>query len=325
MSHCVMNNITHRRQGLLEAMEQQQVSIAKAGIIASLSARCSVLAAANPKHGSYNMSKTVAENLNMAKPILSRFDLVFILRDRANAQLDRLVSDNIMNLHRKTGGGTDHSNPVATTQHETDYAPAKASGRVPLSDRLRWVNSFQKQALPADLVRDYIAYAREYCKPKLTPEASAVLKDYYMKLRYPVGAKAAAETVPITTRQLEALIRLCQARAKACLREFVLEEDALDVVELMGLSVEQVHSDESGALDRSRGGAGGQSNRKMKKAFVAELHRVIGISADCTIEDLRRIAETVNCGLSEFHGLIEDIRNAGVLLKKSGGTFRISS
>jgi DNA helicase MCM8 len=112
---------THRLIGLLEAMEQQQVSIAKAGIVASLSARCSVLAAANPKHGSYNMGKTVAENLNMAKPILSRFDLVFILRDRANTNLDRLVSNNIMDLHRKTGS-TDHSNTTNTTQNEVRYA-----------------------------------------------------------------------------------------------------------------------------------------------------------------------------------------------------------
>lgn len=281
-------------------MEQQQVSIAKAGIVASLAARCSVLAAANPKHGSYNMSKTVAENLNMAKPILSRFDLVFILRDRANANLDRLVSNNIMNLHRTTAADTSSNTKGAQTENQFDYSKPKTGVRMPLPDRLQWVNSFQKQALPAALVRDYIAYAREYCKPKLTPEAASVLKDYYMKLRYPSGATAAIDTVPITTRQLEALIRLCQARAKACLRDFVLEEDALDVVELMGLSNEQVHSDESGALDRTRGGAGGQSNRKMKKLFVAELHRVIGVGAECNLEDLVSIPLVRRCKLSHY-------------------------
>jgi DNA replicative helicase MCM subunit Mcm2 (Cdc46/Mcm family) len=96
------------------------------------------------------------------------------------------------------------------------------------------------------------------------------------------------DTVPITTRQLEALIRLCQARAKACLRDFVLKEDALDVVELMSSSVEQVHSDEKGNLDVSRGGAGGKSNRKMKKAFVGELQHIVGIEAECTLDDLVR-------------------------------------
>lgn len=163
-------------------MEQQQVSIAKAGVVASLPARCSVVAAANPKHGSYNMSKTVAENLNMAKPILSRFDLVFILRDRVDKDLDRMVSSNIMNLYR-SGART-----IQGKEHEQCDAGGPASGgsvvRMSLAARLAWVNDFQKQPLPADLVRDYIAYAREYCKPKLTPEAAAVLKDYFMELRY---------------------------------------------------------------------------------------------------------------------------------------------
>jgi len=178
----VMPYASHAK-GLLEAMEQQQVSIAKAGVVASLPARCSVIAAANPKMGSYNMAKTVAENLNMAKPILSRFDLVFILRDRADKDLDRMVSSNIMNLY------TASANQTATKQGglQSGAAGRMASGetgeRMPLSERLAWVTDFQKQPLPADLVRDYIAYAREYCKPKLTPEAAAVLKEYFMELR----------------------------------------------------------------------------------------------------------------------------------------------
>lgn len=84
----------------------------------------------------------------------------------------------------------------------------------------------------------------------------------------------------------EALIRLCQARAKACLRDFVLREDALDVVELMSKSVDQVHSDDHGSIDRTRGGAGGTSNRKMKKAFADELRRLVGTGGTCTLDDL---------------------------------------
>ena len=170
-------------------MEQQQVSIAKAGVVASLPARCSVIAAANPKQGSYNMSKTVAENLNMAKPILSRFDLVFILRDRADKDQDRLVSSNIMGLyrnHRNSDGlnaGKQAFAGVAVGNVTTAAARECTHERLPLSERLAWVHDFQKQALPADLVRDYIAYAREYCKPKLTQEAASVLKDYFMELR----------------------------------------------------------------------------------------------------------------------------------------------
>lgn len=131
------------------------------------------------------------------------------------------------------------------------------------------------------------------------------------------------DSVPITTRQLEALIRLSQARAKACLREYVLEEDALDVVDLMAQSVEQVHQDERGGLDRTRGGAGGRSKRKMKKVFQNELYRVVGDDALCTLDDLRRLADKVNCGLHEFPALIDDLRDDGTLIKKPDGMFKI--
>jgi DNA helicase MCM8 len=129
--------------------------------------------------------------------------------------------------------------------------------------------------------------------------------------------------VPITTRQLEALIRLCQARAKACLRDFVLKEDALDVVELMSTSNDQVHTDEGGEVDPTRGGAGGKSNRKMKKAFMNELQRIVGVGAECTLDDLRRIAAKVHCGLNEFPAMVEDLRNNGILMKKSSGNYQV--
>eukprot|EP00934_Nitzschia_sp_Nitz4_P007144 Nitzschia sp. Nitz4//scaffold114_size70088//56642//59227//NITZ4_005987-RA/size70088-processed-gene-0.26-mRNA-1//1//CDS//3329533453//7134//frame0 len=314
--------------GLLEAMEQQQVSIAKAGVVASLPARCSVIAAANPKHGSYNLSKSVAENLNMARPILSRFDLVFILRDRADKEQDRLVSSNVMNLYRRAGSNMEIQQPTPTMQSagltgkENQSSNPKQQQRVPLEKRLAWVTGFN-DPLPAGLVRDYIAYAREFCKPKVTKEAAAILREYYMNLRYPQDGRQRRDTVPITTRQLEALIRLSQARAKACLREFVLEEDALDVVDLLRQSVEQVHRDEQGNLDRARAGAGGLSNRKMRKAFIHEVCNIVGTGAECSLDDLRRIADRVHCSLSEFQTIIEDMRNNGILIKKPDGRYQV--
>lgn len=143
------------------------------------------------------------------------------------------------------------------------------------------------------------------------------------KRSYPADGRNPKDTVPITTRQLEALIRLSEARAKACLREYVIEEDALDVVELMSRSVDEVHKDEFGALDRTRGGAGGKSKRKMKKAFHNELYRLIGVGAECTLDDLRRIADKLNCGLSEFPSLVEDLRNEGLVMKTSMGTYKV--
>lgn len=144
-----------------------------------------------------------------------------------------------------------------------------------------------------------------------------------MQLRYPENGGRRKDTVPITTRQLEAMIRLSQARAKACLREYVLEGDAHDVVELMRRSVDQVHSDEMGALDPTRGGAGGRSNRKMKKLFEERLKVVVGVGAECGLDDLRCIADQVKCGLGEFNSTVEYLRDKGVLLQKSDGRYQV--
>ena len=170
--------------GLLEAMEQQQVSIAKAGVVASLPSRCSVIAAANPKSGHYNMGKSVAENLNMAGPLLSRFDLVFILRDQADNDLDRMISGSIMDHFRRS----DRPNPGGSGGKGDGQFAALLNqygnfDRVPLKYRLPWVTDFQKQPLPMQQVKDYIAYAREYCRPKMTADAANVLRDFFMKLR----------------------------------------------------------------------------------------------------------------------------------------------
>jgi len=164
-------------KGLLEAMEQQQLSIAKAGVIASLPARCSVIAAANPESGKYNRNKTVGENLSISKPLLSRFDMIYILQDLANDEQDNHVARSIISNFRR-----EEESHVAEVKSNNHREPDIFSSPDNLLDRLKWVNDTQK-ALPANVVKDYISYAREYCKPKLTQDAADILKQYFMSLR----------------------------------------------------------------------------------------------------------------------------------------------
>ena len=167
-------------------MEQQQISITKAGVVASLPARCCIIAAANPKKGKYNMNRSVAENLNIASPLLSRFDLCFILRDEADQDQDNLVSGNIMNHYR--GSDQSHSEIDLESSNSINTNPSDGSrswgerANKSMKERLSWVAATQNP-LPADVVKDYISYAREYCKPKLTQDAASVLKAYFMSLR----------------------------------------------------------------------------------------------------------------------------------------------
>ena len=130
---------------------------------------------------------------------------------------------------------------------------------------------------------------------------------------HPNGNENRKDNVPITTRQLEALIRLSQARAKACLRSHVIREDAEDVIELMIESVRQVHTDEGGIIDKTRGGAGGKS--KQRRTFV-EAMRSSGKS-QFSSSDLQVLADRFNLPVSGFNEFVETLREQGDIAKKS--------
>ncbi|CAN1805550.1 Probable DNA helicase MCM8 [Linum perenne] len=160
------DKLSAEHQALLEAMEQQCVSVAKAGLLASLSARTSVLAAANPVGGHYNRAKTVNENLKMSAALLSRFDLVFILLDKHDEVLDKRLSDHIISLH---AGNKEPSSPgkrrrTAITSGTIDTSVKSGS----LASRLRLCphKDADFSPLPGSLLRKYIAYARTYVFPR---------------------------------------------------------------------------------------------------------------------------------------------------------------
>ncbi|KAH8091571.1 hypothetical protein JL720_5881 [Aureococcus anophagefferens] len=245
--------------GLLEAMEQQQISIAKAGVVASLSARCSVLAAANPVGGQYDRSRTVSENVKLSAPLLSRFDLVFILVDDPDSSHDALLSRHVIGMHR---GRRDSGARAAVGSPDAGDADALA-----LQRRLRRGPRCGPLPLGHFRARRLRAALRV---PKLDVGAALLLQRTYLEMRAAHAADP-AKTMPITTRQLESLVRLAQARAKLELRANVTEDDARDVVALLRESVRDACTTPTGAVDFSRA-VGGMSASRAVKALVAALH-----------------------------------------------------
>jgi DNA helicase MCM8 len=250
------------------------------------------------------MAKSVAENLNVSSPLLSRFDLVFILQDRVSLQHDSLVSSSIIDLYRSQQLGCSGNPPTSISIFDGQRQPEN------LRQRLRWVGRYQKENLPVSVLRDYVSYAKEYCKPKLTRKAANILHSYFMSLRH---EEKRSDSVPITTRQLESLIRLSQARAKAALRDFVLEEDAQDVVELMMESVNVVHKGENYNVGCTMASSSGATKRKQKLAFISGARRYIEANKKLflTLSDLRQIADIVRADVSSFLSLIEELREEG--------------
>jgi replicative DNA helicase Mcm len=193
------------RVAIHEAMEQHTVSVAKGGIVATLNARTAVLAAANPSLGRYNPFETVTNNIALPVTILSRFDLIFVLKDVPEKEQDAKMSEHILNLHRRG---------MALTE-----AP-----------------------IPADLLRKYISYAKSI-KPILADEALQRLKDFYLAMRS--ASETEGTPIAITARQLESLVRIAEARARMAFRKEILAEDAEAAVAIMQRSLEEVGIDVS--------------------------------------------------------------------------------
>ena len=296
---------------LLEAMEQQTISIAKAGMLVTLPARTSVFAAANPVGGHYDRSKSVSENIQLSSPLLSRFDLVFVLVDDANEIADEALSEHVMRIHAQLAEG-DRPLKRRKKGRGPGSAPPRSSRAFPDSSALRL------PAIPPSLLRLYIAYARRYVHPTFTDEAKSALYHFYLSLRH---APSDGSSI-ITTRQLESLIRLAEARAKADLRTVVEEADALDVIGLMRESIGQVAMDEDGTMDWRRGGAGGRSREKEFMRLMKTLGRRKRETGQSTFTrgELREIAKEI--GVADVEKAVLQLNEGGWLLQQHGDQFK---
>lgn len=196
------------RVSLHEAMEQQTVSIAKGGIIATLNARTTILAASNPAEGRYNPNRLIKDNIKLPVTLLSRFDLIHLIRDEPARDLDTALVDHVLDI--RTG-----------------------------DEALR-------ERLPPEFIRKYIAYSKRI-KPSLTDEAKEKIREFYLKMR---ETSTLESPISISPRQLDSLIRLSEARARAELSEVVTPQHVEDATRLVFRFLRQVGMDmETGAID----------------------------------------------------------------------------
>lgn len=231
------------RVAIHEVMEQQTVTIAKAGIHTSLNARCSVIAAANPIYGQYDTHKDPHKNIALPDSLLSRFDLLFVVTDDIEDTRDRRVSEHVLRMHRYRLAGSEEGAPVrenagqslgVSTNGQTDsqrptdvyekYDPLLHAGVTVTSGR---GSNKKPEVLSIPFMKKYIQYAKSRIKPVLTQDASDRIGEIYVGLRNDEMEGNQRRTSPLTVRTLETLIRLATAHAKARLSNRVEERDAL--------------------------------------------------------------------------------------------------
>ncbi len=215
---------TSDRSALHEAMEQQTVSIAKAGIVATLKAQTAIIAAANPRSGRYDRYKTPTQNIHLPPSLLSRFDLIFIVIDRPDPAEDAQMAEFIL------------QNSMQGPNDSFETKTGKTGNIAPI---------------PSDLLKKYIKYARKTCHPVLTEEAKEEIKEFYLKLRGQYDSEDAI--VSILARNLDALVRLSESYAKMALRDKVIKSDVEDVIKLFKRFLKDTGYDETtGKIDMDR-------------------------------------------------------------------------
>ncbi|MEM4722777.1 MAG: minichromosome maintenance protein MCM [Desulfurococcaceae archaeon] len=273
------------RTAIHEALEQQTVSIAKAGIVARLNARASVLAAGNPKYGRYDLNEPVSKNIDLPPTILSRFDLIFIIQDIPNKVTDRLLARHILGVHM-------------------DSEKAK-----PLID--------------INLLKKYISYARRYIQPKLTEEAKKLLEEFYVETRLASLSNDQSKPSPIaiTPRQLEALIRLTEAYAKIALKQKATIEDAEEAIRLMYYTLRKIGYDiESKTLDIDMIEVGMSRSKQLRtREFVKFVDKVLEEYGRVTYSDLIRLASEKGFEKEFVMEMIKKLRQEGIVYEPEPG------
>lgn len=260
------------------------VSIAKAGIVARLNARSTVIAAGNPKYGRYLDDKLITDNINLPVTILSRFDLIYILRDKPSIEADEQLARHILNVHTRT----------------EDIKPE----------------------IPLDLLKKYISYARKYIRPVVNDKAREMLIKFFIEMRR-LGNEYGG-IVAITARQLEALIRLAEAHAKMALKTVATEEDAAEAIRLMREYLYQFGVTEEGVPDIDIIAAGKPKSIRDKMMLIEDIVLELMKETEYECAPIRQLVERAKQhGLSpqEVSDIINRLHKEGMIIEKKTGCY----
>jgi replicative DNA helicase Mcm len=285
------------RSAMHEVLEQQTVSIAKAGITATLNARCPVLAAANPKWGRFTRDRTITEQIDLPPTLLSRFDVIFSIRDEPEQARDRLLASRILVEHQ---------------EGEARAVGGAASPAVPSSGA----------PFPPDFLRKYVAYARRHIRPVLTNEARQAIEDFYVSVRK--QGEDPDAPVPITTRQLEALVRLSEASARARLSTSVSVEDAQRAIRVVQGFLQRVSTVE-GRLDIDAVATGVPHNQRQRVESLLDAMRTLQERhGSFTLEQVQEEAQTRGMEAARVEPLFQYLRSQGEIFEPSPGSWKLS-
>jgi replicative DNA helicase Mcm len=296
------------RSSMYQAMEQQEISVAKAGINATLKSRCAILAAANPKLGRFDEFIPIHEQINMPPALLSRFDLIFSIIDKPNVTNDTSLATHILKAH-KSGEVRENIKKSKKSSFTKNDESLLIKDITPIFE--------------PEFVRKYVAYAKRYIFPVLTDDALDVLKNYYVDFR-----SSSEESVPFTPRQLEAFVRLAEASARIRLSEVATVDDAKRSISIIDQYLRRVGMDrETGKFDIDIIATGiSHSQHERMRMLIDLIKRLCGQSPEGNADRSEIISEAEIMGLeaSKVEGALNKLKRDGQIYEPMHGKFRIT-
>jgi len=296
------------RSSMHQAMEQQEISVAKAGINATLKSRCAILAAANPKLGRFDEFLPIHEQINMPPALLSRFDLIFSILDKPHRQNDTDLATHILNTH-KAG---EVSENIAKTK-KSKYTKKQQESLI-------------KHVMPTfdpEFFRKYIAYAKRNIYPVMTDEALEILKSYYVDFR-----NSSEDTVTFTPRQLEAFVRLAEASAKIRLSQEVTVDDAKRAIYIIDQYLRRVGMDrETGLFDIDIIATGISHSQHDRMRTLIDIVQRLGNEAkdgNAARGDIVREAEIDGLESSKVEEALDRLKRNGQIYEPVHGKYKIT-
>ena len=274
------------RSALHEALEQQQITISKANIQATLKAETTVLAAANPKYGRFDPYKPIAQQIDLPPTLINRFDLIFTIRDIPDRIKDEKIAKHILDLQKS-----------------------------PLESEVE---------IQIPLLKKYISYAKQKIKPELTDGAIEEIKNFYVTLRNtPTESDELIKPIPVSARQLEALVRLAEGSAKARLSTKVTKVDSKRAINLLRSCLMEVGLDpETGKLDIDRISTGIPATQRSRIVTIQEIITNLEKKLGTRIIPISNIIEEAaekNIDESKVEEVIEKLKKSGEVFEPKRG------
>ncbi|WP_254766092.1 LAGLIDADG family homing endonuclease [Salinilacihabitans rarus] len=296
------------RSAMHEALEQQKISVSKAGINATLKSRCSLLGAANPKYGRFDHYEPISEQIELEPALISRFDLIFTVTDQPDEEKDRNLAEHIIN--------TNYAGELTTQQREMTSLEVS-------SEEIEEMTAKVDPAIDAELLRKYIAYAKQNCHPRMTEAAREAIRDFYVDLRSKGTDEDAA--VPVTARKLEGLVRLSEASARVRLSDTVELEDAERVIEIVRSCLQDIGVDpETGEFDADIVEAGTSKSQRDRIKNIKQLISDVEEEYDdgAPIDIVLERADEIGMDRSKAEHEIEKLKQKGEVYEPSTDNLR---